>query len=532
VTVVPFLAIAAATGVLALGLRTRRTWSTAVAFLGLVGMAVTAGRIDPASTVLAGGLTLGASEWLRLFALLGSVVALLLVLIDAAAMHEPDVPGVLALGMGAAVLALSVNDAGTAVVAATAGGLAGVLVAAPVGAAARAAFVGARELRALAVAGALGIVATAWIARPLGPLAQVPDVFGMAYLGFAAAVAIRLGAIPFHLWAARVADAAPGVALPLLLAWLPAAFAAVCLGWIDSSVAPLPLPIEGERSLVAVVGALSVVLGIVAAIVQDDLEHVVGYTIAADAGFVVLALAGFDPGVWEPSRIWLLVFVVGRSAFAAWAVAIHGAFGTRRIPDLGGWARRTPLLAVALVAIGAVAIGWPGLSAWQARATIASLGLPDPFGSLVSLAPIAAVVVYARLLLVGIRPAGQAGMTGRSERPAWPVPRPRRPIQGLSSTERVVERTSHAFAATLDVLWTIPAAIRVNRTVISSIVVLVLVGLSVSVASGGLGVPDAARATPGLREPGPGPEPTPSPSVDAGGEGQETPGFSFEPVGS
>ena len=47
---------------------------------------------------------------------------------------------------------------------------------------------------------------------------------------------------------------------------------------------------------------------------------------------------------------WILVFVTVRSAFAAWAVAIRGAFRTRRISELGGWAIRAPLLAIALVA--------------------------------------------------------------------------------------------------------------------------------------------------------------------------------------
>ena len=255
-------------------------------------------------------------------------------------------------------------------------GLAGILVAAPVGAAARAAFVGVRELRALALAGALAIVATAWLARPLGDLIAAPAVFGLAYVAFAVAVAIRFGAIPFHLWAARVADAAPGVALPLLLAWGPAAFAAVALTWIDQSVAPLALDLGGERALIATIGAVSVVLGIIAAWIQDDLEHVVGYTIVADAGFVVLGLAAFDPAVWEPSRTWILVFVVGRSAFAAWAVAIHGGFGTRRLPELGGWARRAPVLALALVVIAVASVGWPGLVAWQARAELSGLSLP------------------------------------------------------------------------------------------------------------------------------------------------------------
>jgi NADH-quinone oxidoreductase subunit N len=528
VTVLPFLLVAAATGTASLLLRANRPWSTGVALVGLALMSGLAAQIGSTASVVVGGATLAGSDWLRLLAILGSVVGVLLVVVDLAVLHEPDVPGVIALGVGAAVLALAIDDPGTAVAAATAGGLAGVLVAAPIGAAARSAFVGARELRALAIAGALAIGATAWIARPLGSLALVPEVFGLAYLAFAAAVAIRLGAIPFHLWAARVADAAPGIALPLLMAWGPAAFAAVALVWIDRSVAPLALPIDGERSLVATVGALSVVLGFVAAAVQDDLEHIVGYTIAADAGFVVLALAGFDPGVWEPSRTWLLVFVVTRSAFAAWAVAIEGLSGTRRLPELDGWARRAPILAVALVAIAAVSVSWPGMAAWDARATIAGLALPGSIAAVVSAAPIAGLLVYGRLVVAGLRPAGSTVRAGRSERPGWPAPLPRRPIGGQSPVERSVERTSHAVAATLDLLWTIPAAIRRNRTPIASVAVLVLAGLAGGVAAGGLGVPEAARAIPALGEPGPGPEASATPRATPGPGA--TPGLSFEPV--
>ena len=66
----------------------------------------------------------------------------------------------------------------------------------------------------------------------------------------------------------------------------------------------------------------------VAASIQDDLEHVVGYTIIADAGIAILGLAALDPAAWEPARTWILVFVTVRSAFAAWAVAVRG-----RVPD-------------------------------------------------------------------------------------------------------------------------------------------------------------------------------------------------------
>jgi hypothetical protein len=93
-----------------------------------------------------------------------------------------------------------------------------------------------------------------------------------------------------------------------------------------------------------------------------------------------------------------------------------------------------------------------------------------------------------------------------------------------------VERTSHAIAGTLDVLWTIPSGIRTNRTPIASVAVLVLAGLAAAVSAGGLGVPEAASAVPVLGEPGPGPELSAPPATSSSEPG-ETPGLSFEPVG-
>ena len=76
--------------------------------------------------------------------------------------------------------------------------------------------IGMRVLRATVVAGTMAIAATAWIGRDLTELAAQPVVFGLAYLAFALAVAIRFGAIPFHAWAARLTDAVPEAELPLV----------------------------------------------------------------------------------------------------------------------------------------------------------------------------------------------------------------------------------------------------------------------------------------------------------------------------
>jgi Proton-conducting membrane transporter len=277
---------------------------------------------------------------------------------------------------------------------------------------------------------------------------------------------------------------------------------------------------------------VSVVLGVLAAWVQDDIEHVVGYTIAADAGFAVLSLAALEPEVWEPARTWLLIFVVGRSAFAAWAVAVHGGFGSRRLPELAGWARRAPVLAGALVVIAVASAGWPGLSVWDTRQALARLALPEPLAVLVALAPLASLLIYGRILAIGLREPVGVVAAGRGDRPRWPAPLPRRPLVGQSGFERAFERASHAAGGTLDVLWVLPPAARLNRMPIASGAVLALAGLAFAVSAGGLGVPEAARAIPAITPSGPGPDldggvPAPSGPIDAAAA--EPPGGSSEP---
>ena len=496
-TILPFLIVTFGAGAGSLLVRRSANGSLAVGIAGLVAAVVVAAGLPTDATIRVGGAELIGSSYLRVFALLGSIVALLLTILGQATTTHRYAPGVLLGGLGAAVLALTLPDARLAVLAATAGGLIGVLVTVVLPANVRSVVVAARELRALTIAGFLAILATAWVARSLGELAARPEVFGLAYLGFAIAVAIRFGAIPFHFWAARLADAAPEVTLPMLMAWGPAAFAVVALTWTDQSVAPLDLPLTAEQALIVGIGAVSVILGSLAALIQDDLEHVVGYSIIADAGFVMLGLAALKPEAWEPARTWIIVFVVVRSAFAAWAVAVHGAFGTRRIAELRGWAIRAPLLALSFALILLAAVAWPGLVAWEARARLVELTVGQPIVLVVLAGILVQLAVYLRLVVIGVGRPSPAVAGGETERPRWPAPLPSRPIVGQSGLERTFERMSHFLSAALDVAWVLPAAFRVNRTLVAGIIVLALSGLAFSVAAGGFGVPEAARAVPG-----------------------------------
>jgi len=387
---------------LALSVRARPSARAAVGLTGLLATVLAATAIDPAQIVVIGSSGLATTAYMRVFLILGSLVGLGLAVAGSAAGTRGDAPAVTLGILGASGLTLGLVDPRAAVLVATAGGLFGVLVTLVPSNGRAGATIGIRETRAVVVAGALAIAATAWFGRDLSQLAAQPVVFGLAYLAFAVAVAIRFGAIPFHLWAARLTDAVPETSLPILMALAPASLAIVALAWTDASVAPLLVDLDSVRAIVLAIAIASIVLASVAAFVQDDLEQVLGYSIVGDAGVVILALATLDPESWAPARTWILVFIVTRSAFAAWTAGVRAGLWTGRIADLRGWARRSPVLAVAFVLVVIASVGFPGLVSFDARAAIVDLALDSPLATLVLIGTLAPLAYYGRLLWIGL----------------------------------------------------------------------------------------------------------------------------------
>ena len=495
-SLLPFLAVALGAGCLSLLTRRAARASAVFGVVGLVAAAGLAALIRPEEPFRIAGGAIAGSDFARLFLVLGSAAGLLLAVVAMATTWPRSLPGATLIGLGGAGFALGVVDPGTAVAAATSGAVVGVLVTVFGPPSQRRVLVAARELRALVVAGVLGLVAAGAAAGPVAAARIDPAILGLAYLGFASAVAIRFGAIPFHLWAARVAEAAPEVGLPLIMAWGPAAFAVVGLAWVNASVAPSGASLIVERGLIVAIGVASIALGTVAAFLHDDIEHVVGYSIVADGGIALLGLGALDQAAWGPTRMWLLALVVTKTAFAAWAAAVRATFGTGRIDELRGWAGRAPVLGLALVAIVLASVGWPGMAAFAARGTLVGLVLEAPLSTLLLAFALSAVLYYGRLAVVGLlRPGPLVAAAGL---------RPRPPAAGVRT--RRIPRPG---------LRPIAARLQANQAAVAAAAVLVLSGLAVAVSGGGLSARAAADAPGPAFSPAGSPGASESPAVSA-----------------
>lgn len=567
-SLLPFFVLTEAAAVAAL--LTRRSTGLSLA-IGLGGLAVAlaaALAIAPGETLIIGDAAVVTSSYQRLFLVLGSLAGLLACILGIATTSQRNVPAAILASLGWTGLALALPETTTAVLATACAGLAGILVIlAPVSG--PGVGVSARELRTVGVSTALAVAGVAVVAgsapagsdlavAPLGAVGLEPAVLGLAYLGVVVAVALRLGVIPFHGWAGRLSRAAPEAALPLLLAWGPAGLAVVVMAWLDTSILPVAPPLDLERGIVAAIGVLTLVLGTFAVWIQDDVEHVVGYSIAQDAGFVILALAALTPTAWGPAREWILVFALAKTALAGWALVVRARHGSRRIDDLAGWARRSPILGLAFVAIVLATIGWPGSMAWEARSGLAHLAFSDPIATLVLVGALSSLAYYGRLAVIGVRPPAGAGGFDAATLLRWPTrlgssrraeaPAAETPTAGGPATEGATtgggrpsgrpETAAELAAAELvraltrvrHAVGDVAGGWRTNRAPVATLMVALLSLSAIVAAAGGLGIPEAAA------EPVPAaflPLPTASPEVPAASSSPEgTSGPAESPAGS
>lgn len=529
-SLLPFFAITqlAAAG----ALLSRRRASVAFGILGLAAASVAAVAIVPGEASTLGGEPLATTAYGRLFLVLGSASGLLVAIVALASGTGRNLPAALLASLGWCGLALSLPEPGSALLAATVAGLTALLptlVAPTGGRAARDRGVGAgtRELRGVVVAGTLALLAIAWV----DVLSSIPaesapsSLVGAGFLATIVALALRFGSVPFHGWVGRVTHAAPVAAIPLIVLWTPTVFAIGILAWLeraalpgaagvsaldagalDSLIAPDALATAAaafgtERIVVIAIALATIVGGAFAAWIQDDAEHLLGYTVVADTGIALLALAAPAGEGWAPARVYLLVLAVGRTALAAWVVALTATFGSARIDELAGWARRSPLLLAGLAAILVAWVGWPGSAVWDSRAALAESSVGVPLALAVIVASLGSLPFFLRLARVGIREPGRTVGSGRSADGGASAE------GGLAAAPRPADAGGAASRDPALALW------GRNRLGVAAVAAALLAIASLGIAAGAGGLADAAAEPAPPRPVLVAPEPTPDASA-------------------
>lgn len=202
----------------------------------------------------------------------------------------------------------------------------------------------------------------------LAGLGQRPWSWGAAPLGvvgislFLAGFFYKLALFPFHFWAPDVYDGT-GNQTAAFVATMPKLGAVVVLVRVGGL-----LGTESEvTALLAVLGALSMTFGNLAALVQQDLKRLLGYSSVAHAGYIMVGLVACSAQGLAAASFYSLVYLL-MNLTAFWVICRLAEDGRNLVlDDLNGLYQRAPFLAFVLAVAAFALVGLPPTAGFMGK---------------------------------------------------------------------------------------------------------------------------------------------------------------------
>jgi NADH-quinone oxidoreductase subunit N len=200
--------------------------------------------------------------------------------------------------------------------------------------------------------------------------ANVPILAYVAVALMFVGIGFKVAAAPFHIWTPDVYEGAPAPVVGFMSTAPKAAAFAVLLRVLFETNAP------GSFWLIWISAALSMTLGNVAALVQDNVKRLLAYSSIAHAGYVLIAYAA-HPDLGAAAVMFYTASYAAMNV-GAFAVVSHFANAGERyvtLSDYAGLGRKSPILAGALGIFLISLIGIPITAGFFAKFYVFSAAL-------------------------------------------------------------------------------------------------------------------------------------------------------------
>src|SRR5438477_3689786 len=217
---------------------------------------------------------------------------------------------------------------------------------------------------------------------------------GLMFVG----LAFKVAAAPFHIWTPDVYEGAPSPVVGFMSTAPKAAVFAVLLRIMFEAHAP------GRVLLIWIAAALSMTIGNIAALVQDNVKRLLAYSSIAHAGYLLVAFASL-PANGIPAAMFYTASYAAMNV-GAFAVVGHFAGAGERfvtLEDYAGLGKRSPLLAAILTVFLLSLIGIPITGGFFAKFYVFSAALQANLVGLTSVGVVNSAVAayyYLRLIVV------------------------------------------------------------------------------------------------------------------------------------
>ena len=220
------------------------------------------------------------------------------------------------------------------------------------------------------------------------PVGSLPMLLGMTFV--VAAVAFKLGAVPFHNWLPDVYQGA-NTPVTLLVGSAPklAAFAMV--------MRLLPQGLEGLasdwRGLLMIMAVLSLAIGSVVAIAQSNVKRMLAYSTIGHIGFLLLGILAANQAGYSAALFYIIIYVLmALGAFGVLILLSQRGLEAETLDDLKGLNDRSPWLAALMALFMFSMAGVPPTAGFYAKLLVLDAVINLGMGSLAIVAVLFAVI--------------------------------------------------------------------------------------------------------------------------------------------
>lgn len=186
-----------------------------------------------------------------------------------------------------------------------------------------------------------------------------PDTQYWLFLAFFAGFAIKTPLFPVHTWLPLAHTEAPTGGSVILAAVL---LKLGTYGFLRFSLPLLPAASVDFAPMMAGLGICGIIYGALAAWVQEDVKKLVAYSSVSHLGFCILGMFSVTAAGLTGSLLYMINHGLSTGALFLVVGMIYERYHTRQFSDLGGLARRMPILSFFLVLFTLSSIGLPGLN--------------------------------------------------------------------------------------------------------------------------------------------------------------------------
>jgi NADH-quinone oxidoreductase subunit N len=170
-----------------------------------------------------------------------------------------------------------------------------------------------------------------------------PALVIVAIVLVTAGLGFKIGAVPFHMWLPDVYQGGPTPTTAFLSVASKSAGFVIILRVFNVGLGPVA---DLWTPMLAVLAAITMTVGNVAALRQTNVKRLLGYSSIGQAGYAMMALAAHSAGATSSLMFFLLAYTLQNLGAFAGVIAIGNQTGSDEIEDYRGLGQRAAPLAL------------------------------------------------------------------------------------------------------------------------------------------------------------------------------------------